>query len=251
MGRKNGYDDVPTADLEDGIGETSEDNFSDEGSNSEENPGLVRTTRRRSQRGNYESVATNNAYTPRTSSFGYCFGCASVLCQTVVVVTAMLLIATMGFLVGSANPDLMVVTLNNTAGIDLTHVGSSGNSGAASVAGVVHEIDNLDNYDPADCGEKSIDNEVPAEKKSSLKVRYDSNAVLANGIDAGSGNPFDSPPKNSGSIFMTPPHPFSTDSSSSDVPTPVGFLKSPHLVGDRLVFLSEGDAYDSTRFWNV
>ena len=107
MGRKNGYDDVPTADLEDGIGETSEDNFSDEGSSSEENPGLVRTTGRDSQRGNYESVATNNAYTPRTSSFGYCFGCASVLCQTVVVVTAMLLIATMGFLVGSANPDLM------------------------------------------------------------------------------------------------------------------------------------------------
>ena len=241
MGRKNGYDDVPTADLEDGIGESSDDNFSDEGSISGENPGLVRTAERGSLRGNYESVTTNNAYIPRTPSFGSCFGCASVLCQTVVVVTAMLLIATMGFLVGSANPDLMVVTLNNTAGIDLTQVGSNSNSGAASVAGTIQEIDNLD----------SIDTKVDTAKKFSSKVRYDANAVLANGIDGGLGNPFDSPPKNSGSIFMTPPHPFSTGSSYGDDVAPVGFLKSPHLVGERLVFLSEGDAYVTTLNENI
>jgi len=249
MGRRNnGYDDVPT-DLEDGtsIG-NGEDNFSDEGSDPAENPGLVRSPSRSRQRGNYESVATNHGYTPRATVSGYCFGCASVLCQTVVVVTAMLMVGTMGYLLGSANPDLMITTLNSTAGIDLTAMG--GTSGAVSVIGVqdVDSVDVVDNQAQTGCEDKTLVNETAdifETKKTSVKVRYDPSAALANGDSA---NPFDSPPKSKSPLFMTPPHPFSTGTSSSadDLPAPVGFLRHPHLVGDRLVFLSEGDAYVTT-----
>ena len=264
--RRNGYDNVST-DLEDGNGMDNDDNsmdndnedndnFSSEGSSSGENPGLMRSARGSgSQRGNYESVTTNQNYTTptatrrRRSGFGqYCFGCASVLCQTVVVVTAMLLIGTMGYLVGSANPDLMVASLNNTAGIDLTNVGkTNNNNNGGSVSVSVEDIDAI--HEPTVDDEEIIKQDANANTntKTSIKVRYDPSAVLANEIDGVSANPFDSPPRNDDPLFMTPPHPFSTLSSSvDDIPPPVGFLKSPHLAGNRLVFLTEGDAYVTT-----
>lgn len=277
MGRtKNGYSNVPT-DLEDGAAiDGGDDNFADEGSvsgndsvsgngsTSGGNPGLMRSRmgrgrRTTSGRGNYETVATNNA--PRRpfcgSLFSCAFGCASALCQTVVVVTAMLLIGTMGYLIGSANPDLMIAVMNNTAGIDLTAL----SGGAVSVVGV-QEIDTVhvvDNDNLAGCEEKDLNGttfiedkeiedvlELETKKKASLKVRYNPSTVLANSVEGDFGNPFDSPPKNS-PFFMTPPHPFSTASSSADdVAAPVGFFKNPHLVDNRLVFLSEGDAYVTT-----
>lgn len=260
MSGRNGYADVPSdpADLEDGnVVDGSEDNFSDEAIDAVENPGLVRTrrgSRSGSGRGNYESVTTNHGHAPRRTLCGYCFGCASALCQTVVVVTAMLLIGTMGYLLGSANPDLMIATINSTAGIDLTGIGGGG---AVSVGGV-EEIDTapvVGNETLTGCEENVLnatalldDEEIEGavQEKTSFKVRYDPSAVLANSFEGNSVNPFDSPPKKS-PLFMTPPHPFSTSSSSADgIPAPAGFLKSPHLAGDRLVFLSEGDAYVTT-----
>jgi len=224
MGRRsNGYDDVPT-DLEDGTSmDNGNDTFSDEGSSSAENPGLVRNRSGNSQRGNYESLATNHGYTPRRTAYGYCFGCASVLCQTVVVVTAMLFVGAMGYLVGSANPDLVIATLNSTAGIDLTTMGST--NGAVSVIGV-QEIDSVhvddDDKAQAGCEEKILLNETAliededisaATKKASMKVRYDPSAALAN---SDLPNPFDSPPNTNSPLFMTPPHPFSTGGSTND-----------------------------------
>jgi len=263
--RKSEYSEVTSDenDLEDGgLVVNGNDSFSDEASNAQDNAGAIRSRRSRSGRGSYRAVTINNDYTHRPSFCSRCCGCivslfcgfTSVLCQTVVIVTAMLLIGGMGYLLGSQDPDFLIATLNGTAGVDL--VGLT-NGGVISVGGM-EEIDNIkvvDNETSANenitgCVEldlnETTEGEEQGEKKATVKVRYDPSAVLANSIKGDSSNPFDLP-RNYNSIFMTPPHPFSTGSSGDGVdPAPVGYLKNPHLADGRLVFLSEGDVFVTT-----
>jgi len=271
-----GYSDVSSTsspDLEDGGGG---------GGIETENPGLMRrrrsTTSRRENNASYESIPTNsnnNVHYPPASRLSSCFGCASVLCQTVVIVTAMMLIGTTGFLIGSAKPDLLIATVNATTGIDLAdylaEYGSSGSIDTVDIDTVdieaaitttaapsppsiscdeilqdKNETETMMNND----NDTAVDDIVEKKKKTKVTIRYDPSIVLANSItnndDDELNNPFNNPPGNN-NLFLTPPHPFSTTTTSTTTTSssPVGYIRRPHLVDNRLVFLAEGDAYVS------
>ena len=265
--RKSGYSQVGSNanDLEDGGSVVNgTDDFSDEAIINEDNPSTTRRRKSKSGRNSYQTMIIENGYDSRPSFYSRCCGsisslfcgCASVLCQTVVVVAAMLLIALMGYLVGSQEPDFLIATLNGTAGIDL--LGPT-NGGHLSVGGMeeidtVKVVDNETLTDETIPGCVELDLNETAEgkgdelegKKATVKVRYDPSTVLANSMKGDSANLFDLPP-NYNPIFMTPPHPFSTASSGDNGdPAPVGYLQSPHLADGRLAFLSEGDVFVTT-----
>eukprot|EP00537_Pseudo-nitzschia_pungens_P001009 CAMPEP_0172362114 /NCGR_PEP_ID=MMETSP1060-20121228/5799_1 /TAXON_ID=37318 /ORGANISM="Pseudo-nitzschia pungens, Strain cf. cingulata" /LENGTH=1849 /DNA_ID=CAMNT_0013084539 /DNA_START=224 /DNA_END=5773 /DNA_ORIENTATION=- len=222
----------------------------------------MHNTNQRRKKGSrrYESVSTN--YITQAPTRGFCWvgGCfVSVLCQIVVIVAAMIMVGTAGYLLGSAQPDLLIATINATTGIDLATLGN--NISGTSVVSDVGEVD-LKSFETDEmatgCNETGLDDDVQdvledtTTSQKTFKVRYDPSSVLAKNFFGEDGdewsNPFNSPPKNGNSVFLTPPHPFSSnpDDAAEETPAALGFLRSPHLAGDRLVFLSEGDAYVTT-----
>ena len=226
-------------DLEDGGAVLGNEN--NNGSD-DENPGLMRTTRR--TRGSYESVLTNNNPQQSNNNSSSSFvgsmilgnSCCSFLCQTIVIVTAMMLIGTTGFLIGSAKPDLLIATPpNNSIMCDEQQT-------INETLTMINETEITD----------IIDTEIKKKKKS-ITVRYDPNTVLANSntdddndaSNNNNNNPFNIPPGGGtgNNLFLTPPQFNSDDSSAIIGAGGVGFLTHPHLVDNRLVFLSEGDVY--------
>mmetsp|Transcript_23854 Transcript_23854/g.26616 ORF Transcript_23854/g.26616 Transcript_23854/m.26616 type:complete len:460 (-) Transcript_23854:235-1614(-) len=266
VGSGGGYSDVPSTsslDLEDGGGGDGDD----EGVIEAENPGLMRrhrstTDRRGNNNTSYESIPTNNGnnhvlYYPPASRLSSCaFGCASVLCQTVVIVTAMMLIGTTGFLIGSAKPDLLIATVNATTGYDLAdYLAKYGSTGSVSIIESVDvDIDTATTTAPSSssisCDEILQDknendtavDDIVEKKKTKVTVRYNPSIVLANSIihnddnDTALNNPFNNPPVNN-NLFPA------TSTSTTTTSSPVGYIRRPHLVDNRLVFLAEGDAY--------
>jgi len=266
VGSGGGYSDVPSTsslDLEDGGGGDGDD----EGVIEAENPGLMRrhrstTDRRGNNNTSYESIPTNNGnnhvlYYPPASRLSSCaFGCASVLCQTVVIVTAMMLIGTTGFLIGSAKPDLLIATVNATTGYDLAdYLAKYGSTGSVSIIESVDvDIDTATTTAPSSssisCDEILQDknendtavDDIVEKKKTKVTVRYNPSTVLANSIihnddnDTALNNPFNNPPVNN-NLFPA------TSTSTTTTSSPVGYIRRPHLVDNRLVFLAEGDAY--------
>ena len=270
----------------DNAGNSNDDNDFEHESGGE-NSGLM--TRRRSYdgpRGTYESVRTN-AYSPGSysrhgdSSFASssCLSpCYSLLCQTVMIVTSLFAIGTLGFLIGSTKPELLIATINATTGFDFNEytvppvvvapgpVGSAGSDtidnvtmlpdpAAASSSGVMCTNNttptnmNISNMNDTEIMMDIIVDKIEKKKKKSITVRYDPSIILANTNGRNDDNPFNNPPSSNNkknNPFLIPSHPFDIDvslsSSSSSLP-PVGYMKGPHLVDNRLVFLSEGDAY--------
>jgi hypothetical protein len=251
-GNNDGYADSPASDLEDGGEDSNEEDDSEE----VENPGLMRTSTRRSRRSGYESVLTNTAYNPSSSSssfLGSMIGnSCSFLCQTIIIVTAMMLIGTTGFLIGSAKPDLLIATLNATTGIDLAEYGSAAviNDDVTPISMCDEKLLNEASMTMNETEITDIIDTTIEKKKKSITVRYDPNVVLANSNtdDASNNNPFNIPPgTGNNNLFLTPPQ-FNSDSAIGGAG--VGFLKQPHLVDNRLVFLSEGDVYVTQFFSN-